>query len=416
MRADFIIIGLMILGGWWLWWLGRAGLVWPSLGQLSGITGIILMAANFVLAARWKWMEKRSGGLGRVYNGHHFLGAVAWVVLLAHPLLLSGQYLGVSVVMAMQQLLPDYGQYPVWLGIGALTTMIILLSITFFVKWEYQKWKISHRFLGVALVLAGLHVLFIPGNLSGNPWLRWYLLIWAGVGVYAWLYRIWMQKTPGTKREYKIIRVQKWGKNVAEIIMKPTGQGIRYSPGQFVFVEFETMRMAGEQHPFSITTAGRDGELGIAVKNLGDFTAKTMDLKPETKVWIEGPYGKFAQQFIKDKKQVWIGGGIGITPFVGMARGLVPGQLEKLDIFYVVSEREEAVLKPEGVSVRVWVSKERGRITGRAIADEIKDIKERMIMLCGPKPMMESLKKQFEELGVEPGNIVTEDFALYGDY
>ena len=77
---------------------------------------------------------------------------------------------------------------------------------------------------------------------------------------------------------------------------------------------------------------------------------------------------------------------------------------------------KEAVLKPEGVEARVWVSKERGRITGRAIADEIKDIGERTIMLCGPKPMMESLKKQFEELGVEPGNIVTEDFALYGDY
>ena len=416
MRVDFSIVILMVVGGWGLWWLERSGLFIQNLGQLSGLTGILLMAANFILAARGKWLEKKSGGLGRMYHDHHWIGATVWVVLLAHPLLLSGQYLGVSVILAMQQLLQDYGQYPVWLGIGALLLMMVLLSITFFAKWEYQKWKLSHRLLGVTLILAGLHVLLIPGNLSGNPWLRGYLLLVVGVGIYAWIYRIWMQSTAGTKAEYRIKKIRKLGENMTEIIMKPAGAGIRYQPGQFVFVDFDITGMAGEQHPFSITTGGGNGELGIAVKNLGDFTGKMMDLKEGTRVWIEGPYGKFAQKFVKAKKQVWIGGGIGITPFVGMARGLTPKQIEKLDIYYVVSERKEAVLVPEGVGTRVWVSKERGRITGNEIAKEIEDLRERKIMLCGPKPMMASLKMQFAELGVKPEDIITEDFALYGDY
>jgi predicted ferric reductase len=194
---------------------------------------------------------------------------------------------------------------------------------------------------------------------------------------------------------------------MAEIIMKPAGRGIKYLPGQFVFVEFEVSGMAGEQHPFSITTAGKD-ELGIAVKNLGDFTQKMINLESGTRVWIEGPYGRFAQKFVKGRKQVWIGGGIGITPFMGMARGLTSGELKKLDVYYVVSERKEAVLVPEGVKTQIWVSREKGRITGKAIAKEIKDIRERKIMLCGPKPMMESLKRQLRELGVKSKNIMYE--------
>jgi predicted ferric reductase len=166
-----------------------------NLGQLSGVTGILLMAENFILAARNKWLEQRSGGLGKMYHHHHWLGATAGVILLFHPLLLWVQNLN---------LLPDYGQYPVWLGIAALLLMIILLAITFLAKWEYQKWKLSHRWLGAALILMGLHVLMVPGHLSGYPMLRGYLLVWAGAGIGAWIYRIWMQKTPGTKTEYQI--------------------------------------------------------------------------------------------------------------------------------------------------------------------------------------------------------------------
>lgn len=54
---------------------------------------------------------------------------------------------------------------------------------------------------------------------------------------------------------------------------------------------------------------------------------------------IQGPFGRF--QYASKGREVWITGGIGITPFLGWAAALEPGT-GPVDLFYCVRSRTEA--------------------------------------------------------------------------
>ena len=45
-------------------------------------------------------------------------------------------------------------------------------------------------------------------------------------------------------------------------------------------------------------------------------------LEPGTAAVVEGPYGSFSSRDLPNDRQVWVAGGIGVTPFLSMARSL----------------------------------------------------------------------------------------------
>ena len=78
---------VMVVAGGWLK-IDYKGVDIYSLGQLAGLVGAVLLATNFILATRWRWVEDLAGGLDKVYGWHHWLGATAWGALMVHPLFL----------------------------------------------------------------------------------------------------------------------------------------------------------------------------------------------------------------------------------------------------------------------------------------------------------------------------------------
>lgn len=46
------------------------------------------------------------------------------------------------------------------------------------------------------------------------------------------------------------------------------------------------------------------------------------ELKEGDLALVEGPYGLFSSKYAKEKEQVWIAGGIGITPFLSLAKDM----------------------------------------------------------------------------------------------
>jgi predicted ferric reductase len=93
-----------------------------------------------------------------------------------------------------------------------------------------------------------------------------------------------------------------------------------HEAGQFAFVNFHAKEGA---HPYTISSAWHgDGKLLFLVKALGDYTRTLAStLKVGEVVEIEGPYGRFNFEG-SPKRQLWIGGGIGITPFVARMKAL----------------------------------------------------------------------------------------------
>ena len=53
-----------------------------------------------------------------------------------------------------------------------------------------------------------------------------------------------------------------------------------------------------------------------------------------------------------------------------------------------------------------------GRIDAQCIQDEIKDIPQQQYFICGPKPMMDAIRKTLCDLGVAKRKIHFEEFSL----
>ena len=80
----------------------------------------------------------------------------------------------------------------------------------------------------------------------------------------------------------------------------------------------------------------------ITVKAVGDYTRALRSLEVDAEAVVEGPYGSFSHQNVARGRQVWIAGGIGVTPFLSMARSLGGHDRLDVDFYYCVERAEEA--------------------------------------------------------------------------
>jgi predicted ferric reductase len=168
-----------------------------------------------------------------------------------------------------------------------------------------------------------------------------------------------------------------------------------FTSGQFAFFSFKSLLVKSESHPFSISSSPNDNNLKITVKNLGDYTGRLFNLKIGDFVMVDGPYGNFSYKKAKKQNQIWIAGGIGITPFYSMAQSLESGY--KVDLYYSVKENLEAVYAKELIELtkknpsfrfKLWNTTERGYVNGRVVTDLSSGLKDKEIFLCGPSVFM----------------------------
>jgi predicted ferric reductase len=118
-----------------------ASSVYRSLGQATALIGVILFSVNFILSARFRFIENLFFGLNRVFIEHHKIGAYAFILLLFHPTFILIQYLTFSVSAAFSVLIPSMDNLANTYGLIALLTMTALLILTFYIKMHYETWK-----------------------------------------------------------------------------------------------------------------------------------------------------------------------------------------------------------------------------------------------------------------------------------
>lgn len=391
-----------------------------SMAQLAGLIGMVLFAVNLILSARLKYLENYFGGLNRIYIIHHLTGGLAFSLLLVHPLFSAIRLIPVSLSFASALLVPNLNNLPVAYGIMALAIMVLTLFFTFYFRPKYQIWRGLHKYLGLAFFLAGLHVFFIPSDVSSNPLLRFYILTISTVALLFFAYFTLFGKHLVKKYEYKVISVEKLNEKVIELSLRPLAEKIISSPGQFAFFKFYSEKISEEEHPFSISSNPIDRFLRLTVKNLGDFTAQLKQLEVGAKATVEGPYGKFSYKNARYEKQIWVAGGIGITPFLSMFPDIRDNKYS-VNLVYVLAKESEAVHltemilhaeKNKNFSVSTFDSSKQGRITAEIISRYFGDLSNTSIFLCGPPAMMKSLREQFMALGVVNNNIHSEEFEL----
>ncbi len=389
-----------------------------SLGQLTALVGTILLCITFILSTRLRAIERAFGGLDKVYVAHHIIGTVSFLLLLFHPLFLAIKFAMISASTALHFLIPS-SDIALNAGIFSLTAMILFLLFTFFIKLNYQKWKITHKLLGTALLFALVHILFITSDISRNIILRYYIMAFVFIGIASFLYRsifhIWLVK----KYEYVVKDVKVSGSITNIILDAKEGQKLRHLPGQFVFISFP--KIIKEFHPFTISSSPDEEGIRLSVKSLGDYTSNIQEIKKGDVALIEGPYGMFRSNA---PSQIWIAGGIGITPFISLAKSLKDSKNNrdtKVDLYYVVGDKANAVFLEElnniakqnkNLRVITYFSAEKGRMNADFVSRSSGDLKDKDILLCGPVLMMRNLKEDFKKMGVKNSKIHMEEFAL----
>lgn len=433
------LVALAFSDGFWTntgSWYGIA----TGIGKIAGLVGFVLYAINMVLSIRRRWLERFFNGLNRVYIAHHLTGGIALILLALHPVFLAVRYIELnsmpSIKLAALALLPQavtlnenfrivQQQVAINFGFIAILGMVVLLVLTFFVKLPYRVWLFTHKFLGPAFFFATLHVLFISSDVSRGPFLKFYMFFWAVVGLGAFAYRTLFGSIFVRRYPFQVSKVEKLPKGVISIDLKAVEDRMPFKPGQFVFVRFLWQKHKGilpEVHPFSIASNPSEGVIRLIVKSLGDHTKSMLELPVGTVAEVEGAFGKFNYQRFANAEQIWVAGGIGITPFLSMASTL-DNNSPSVTLFYSVVAKDELIgdkvfdainpAKTKNFKYIPFVTDEmKSFITADYLIEKSGDLKGKEIFLCGPPPMMKSLRKQLKAKGVKSINIHSEEFTM----
>jgi predicted ferric reductase len=389
-----------------------------TLGQLAGLVGMTLFSLSFLLSTRAGWIEDLFDGLDKVYPVHAVLGATSLVLLLLHPLFLVLKYVPENITLAASYLIPG-GALSVDFGIFALAGMILLLALTLYSKMGYQRWKLSHEFLGLFFILAVLHILLIRTTIARDYIFKGYYvyaIVVSVVGLVSFAYSLLRKRLFGKK--YKLVKVTLIN-GCFELRLEPLGKGLRYRSGQFVFVTFQNRKVGKESHPFSIASPSGNKDMRLIIKSLGDFTGRLSDLREGDSVILEGPYGRFHQRGYAD--EVWVAGGIGITPFLGLAADLHHSKTGQAILYYSVKSKDEfvrleelqAVAKTEKrFTVVPWTSVERGFLTVQELVKNAGPLRRKQFYLCGPPGLKAAIKGGLRANGVPASHIHDERFAF----
>ena len=271
--------------------------------------------------------------------------------------------------------------------------------------------------MGVPLLLGAGHVFFTDGLFDNNPALNSYLLIISVAGTLAYFYKTlfysWLRKT----YSYRVETVRPLNDSVVEIGLIPeVGHALKLVPGQFAFFSFKSSEISEESHPYTIIKE-ENGLIYIMVKQLGDYTKRLYKfVKPGIKANIDGPYGCF-DFWHGMNRQVWIGGGVGIAPFISWINSLLkqPKPGLSFDLYYCsrskneacyVRDLQERIATMANANFHMVCDDTDGLLDPKGV----KDLMNSDIFICGPKEMRKSLSKQMQKLGVAKARIHSEDF------
>jgi predicted ferric reductase len=340
------------------------------------------------------------------------------MLMLFHPLLLLGTYRGFSFGGAISFFTPSLDWAINW-GIFSLALMILLIVLTLYLRPKYNIWKWTHKFMGLAFFFGAVHAFMIPSDVATYMPLRIYILVVFVFGIYSFIYHSILGYYFIKKYKYMVSAVRVLGGNVTEVLLKPTGAKLNFTPGQFAFVSFKDQSVSNESHPFSLSSPAGLDEISFTMKVLGDYTSELPNLSVGSEALIEGPFGKFSYKDSNNKNQIWIAGGIGVTPFLSMIDSVSKDPEYSVDFYYCLKNEKEAVhledlKKYENSQIKIIThySDVDGFINADIVNKKSGGFLNKDIFLCAPPVMIRSVRKQLLASGVKGRFIHSEEFNL----
>lgn len=392
--------------------------------QLSGALAMGAMSVAMMLSLRPRWPEVTLGGLDKIYRLHKWLGIGVLGLAIYHWLWSEGPKWAVGLGLLarpsrgprpeitdpVRLFLGSYRGTAEELGQWAFYAMVLLLVIALVKLVPYRWFRYSHRLMPVAYLVLVFHTIIL---LDYDMWLTPLgpvLAILMLGGAYAALVSV--SGRIGARRRVvgEIAEMRHYpGVRSLETVVKLGPGWPGHEAGQFAFATSNPVEGA---HPYTIASAWNpaDPKVIFISKELGDHTTGLVDrLKVGQTIAVEGPYGCFT---FDDglPHQIWVGAGIGITPFVARLKemaALAPGSARpEIDLFHTTREVDDAALerlaadaRAANVRLHLLIDAKHGRLTGERIRELVPDWREASLWFCGPAGFGTALRKDFAARG-----------------
>ncbi|WP_017941624.1 MULTISPECIES: ferric reductase-like transmembrane domain-containing protein [unclassified Thioalkalivibrio] len=391
------------------------------LARVTGVLALTLILLAAILSFRIPGLDRWFGGLTRLWSIHHVLGWAGFVLVLSHVWLVAAGGLTTSVAAATHRLFPPLDHGAIWAGWAALLALLVFLAPTFkfFGEPGYARWKRLHLISAAALVLALVHAL----ALAAVAWPWW---LFGALALAAILWRKLL--SPRMAGRYRVEAVDSLGPDLVELQLAPvTGTPMAHQAGQFVYLTPQDPTLAsgcGEEHPYTLSSAPGARHLRIGVKALGDATRALQRVRPGSEVRIEGPYGDFLPRHPQPRPVLWVGAGIGITPFVGAVRAMAErgeSPHPSVRLVYAVNTRGDAHFADElealaanlpNLSLAIHERNASGLLDAAWLRDQCPDLERHEVWICGPAPFDRHLRMILRAQGVPRRRIHSEAFHL----
>jgi predicted ferric reductase len=391
-----------------------------ALGKYFGFMAYFIFIFQYLWTAKVRIFE-RLVSFDRRVTIHRTLGFLGILTVSLHPILILGAYSlqGISLFISL----------PLGLGFAAFLILLVIAGSTFFGRiWgtRYETWKNFHWLTFSVLTLAFFHSFFLGSDIYGGFRFFWGAL-W-GVHVIMMVLKL-LHKKKKWSHYYKILEVRKERQGVTTIIAEKPDKS-HYLPGQFGFLSIFANNKWQHWHPFSMTSNEKDPSVSMTIKAVGDFTQQIGELQAGNTVKLDIPYGGFSPDVAADVRYVMIAGGIGITPIYGILKdiaGRPQSQSVEIILLYSVHHESDILFRKD---IERWFSKmpdwklifnvtsqpdwkgEKGRLTPQRVKSLLENDLSGTYFLCGPLPLIRSIRKFLISEGVSRKKIRHEQFVF----
>ena len=440
LKRTFWIYLLVLTGLWWL----ADQTVWSSLDnffrwravlmQYSGVLGIGVMSLAMLLAIRPVVLEPHLGGLDKMYRLHKWLGIAGLTLSVSHwlmakvPKWLVGWGLLERPARPPQPALPadsiqqffasqrhlaeSIGE---WAFYAALALMVLALVKHFPYRWFFK----THRLLAVAYLALVWHSVVLMKFDYWSGGLGPVMAVLMAAGSVAAVLVLFRRVAVSRQVVGEVASINRHDAlNVLALDIQLKGRWAGHESGQFAFL---TLHEDEGAHPFTISSAWTgDGRIQFIIKALGDYTGTLADrLRVGDPVKDEGPYGRFNFQG-EQSRQIWVGGGIGITPFIARLKALAQTPDGKaIDLFHSTAVYDAEAIgllerdaQAANVPLHVLWDERDGRLNAERICQTVPDWRDADVWFCGPAGFGQALKRDLMAMGLPEARFHQELFAL----
>ena len=207
--------------------------------------------------------------------------------------------------------------------------------------------------------------------------------------------------------------------------------GFSHQAGQnaiFSLIDPGEMDAAGPSRPFTIASAPHERELMIATRMRDSAFKRALGVLPiGAKLSIDGPAGVMVLHEDESRPAVFLAGGIGITPFLAMARDAAARLLRhQIVLFYSNRRPQDAAFLSELKHMQnrnfrlvatmteapEWTGEKRF-ISRELLAEHVPDLRAPIYYFAGPPAMTMAMQGMLNDIGVSEEDMRSEEFYGY---